>query len=362
MRKRYAVLVAGTLALGLFVAAASTRAQSYWSSDSERLHRDLAREQARVSAEIAHAQARLSAGLARLAHYREGGLAELQERLAALQSRETTQLAVRRSALSRALAARANALRNQERIFTWSSDENGWLGVTVEEVSADRAKELKLANARGVYLSDVDANSPAGKAGLKVGDVITEFNGQRVEGTAQFRRLVQEIPPGRSVSLSYWRDGRSQNATVEMGSRGDQIERRVEVLRPHDFSFNIPMPELRGDIFTMSRQPRLGINGQDLNKQLGSYFGAPDGEGVLVTEVNSGTPAEKAGMKAGDVITKIDGNRVRDLNELRERLRDARDKKSVSVTVLRNHSETNLNVEIEQPNPPRARSTGRRTV
>jgi S1-C subfamily serine protease len=155
------------------------------------------------------------------------------------------------------------------------------------------------------------------------------------------------------VQLTVWRDGRSQTVSATLADMGDQIRRRIEVITPKAFTFS--MPKFGGSIFSMSgRGPILGIGAQDLEGQLGKYFGAPDGEGVLVTEVNSGSPAEKGGMKAGDVITKVDGTRVRTTSDLREQLREKREKKTVSVTVLRKGTETSLNVEIEQPKPPAA--------
>src|SRR3989442_15278466 len=106
------------------------------------------------------------------------------------------------------------------RAEVWLLNEGnpGWLGVTIAEVTADKAKELKLPAARGVILSRVEADSPAAKAGLKANDVITEFNGQRVEGTLQFRRLIRETPGGRTVQLTFWRDGRAQSVSVELGA------------------------------------------------------------------------------------------------------------------------------------------------
>src|SRR5438046_10317413 len=98
-------------------------------------------------------------------------------------------------------------------------------------------------------------------------------------------------------------------------------------------------------------QPRLGIDAEDLNGQLGAFFGAPDGEGILVREVNSGSPAEKAGVKAGDVITSINGERIRTVGELREKLSAKRDEKdrTVKLGVLRKKSEVSLNVELPAP-------------
>ena len=100
-----------------------------------------------------------------------------------------------------------------------------WLGVETQEVHADKVKELKLPAERGVLVARVTPNSPAAKAGLKENDVTTEVNGQRVEGTAQFRRLIREIPAGRATQLTVWRDGRSQNisATLSKAEEGHRI-------------------------------------------------------------------------------------------------------------------------------------------
>jgi membrane-associated protease RseP (regulator of RpoE activity) len=106
-----------------------------------------------------------------------------------------------------------------------------------------------------------------------------------------------------------------------------------------------------GSGFGMGSTPSIGISGENLNGQLGTYFGAPDGEGVLVREVQSGSPAEKGGLKAGDVITKVAGDRVKTLGELQSKLREKREDKTVQITVVRRGSETNITVE---PNKPRA--------
>lgn len=271
-------------------------------------------------------------------------------------------------------------------------DETGWLGVTPDDISADRAKELKLPSARGVYVSDVEKDSPAEKAGLKTGDAITEFNGEHIEGVVQFRRLVRETPPGRSISIAVWRDGRSQTLNATIAPFTDQFQnfsvnvapaiRNLQRVMPQLGSTPLPTPAApRAFSFTMpdgdygfgqgygsgsgngvvvlGRTPILGIQAENLNGQLGNYFGAPDGEGVLVTEVQSGTPAEKAGMKAGDVITKVEGDRVRTLGEMQSKLREKRDAKTVQITVIRRGSETTLTVEPNQPRTSTVRGNGR---
>ena len=232
---------------------------------------------------------------------------------------------------------------------------SAWMGVAIEEVSDDKAKELKLPAVRGVLLTEVQDDSPAAKAGLKPGDVITEYDGERVEGTTAFRRMIRETPPGRTVRLTYWRDAQSQSASVELESRRDEMQVAIQRAMPPEFVYrsgrvrNMPpgMPMMFG------RTPRLGIEAMDLSGQLGEYFGAPDGEGVLVTDVLADTPAAKAGLKAGDVITKLDGDRVHDVGELRAKLGEKHDEKSVTLTLLRKGTEMSLTVEPQQPAPPK---------
>src|SRR6266850_2522748 len=110
-------------------------------------------------------------------------------------------------------------------------DGTGWLGVETHEVTADKAKELKLPAERGVVLGKIVPDSPAAKGGLKEKDVVTEVNGQRVEGAAQFRRMIHEIPAGRSVQLTVWRDGRSQTLSVTLG-KSEQGRRAMRRMAP----------------------------------------------------------------------------------------------------------------------------------
>ena len=242
-------------------------------------------------------------------------------------------------------------------LLTSLSDEGGsWLGVETREVTADNVKEFKLPGERGVMIGKVLQDSPAAKAGLKDNDVITEINGQRVEGAAQFRRMIREIPAGRSVQLTVWRNGRSQNVATTLGKMQEGQRIRVSKAAPQVFNFRMPeMPQVapfpevpsfewEGGGLLMGR-PRLGIDAEDIGGQLGSYFGVPDGEGILVREVNPGSAAEKAGVKAGDVITSLNGEKIHGLGELRSKLA-GNDGKTVKLGVLRNKSAMTLDVEI----------------
>jgi serine protease Do len=252
------------------------------------------------------------------------------------------------------------------------SDEGGsWLGVETQEVTAEKAKQLKLSAERGVVIGKVLEDSPAAKSGLKDGDVITEINSQRVEGAVQFRRMIREIPSGRTVQLGIWRDGRAQSVAVTLGKmqEGRRIVRKVG---PQVFNFRmpdmpdvVPMPEVPSFEWNggtlLPGKPRLGIDAEDLSGQLGAYFGAPDGEGILVREVNPGSAAEKAGVKAGDVITSVDGARVRGLAELRSKIASTGEGKTVKLGVLRNKSAMTLDVEVPAAKPKTARKMEMRT-
>ena len=246
-------------------------------------------------------------------------------------------------------------------VMSFDGEGGSWLGVETQEVSADKAKELKLSGEHGALIGKVLSDSPAAKAGLKENDVVTDINGQRVEGTAQFRRMIREIPAGRTIQLGIWRDGRQQTISATLGKAEERHNVMFKKAGPQGFAFrvpempvipDVPMPGWNG-AFLLSGKPRLGLDAEDLSGQLGAYFGAPDGEGVLVRNVNSDSPAEKAGVKAGDVITTLNGERIHSASELREKLSDVEAGKTVQLGVLRNKSNVTLNVELPAASAPK---------
>jgi serine protease Do len=253
-------------------------------------------------------------------------------------------------------------------VISLLSDEDGpsFLGIEAREVTPENVKELKLPAERGIVVGRVAPDSPASKAGLKETDVITEVDGQRVEGSTQFRRMIREIPAGRTVQLTVWRDGHSQALSATLG-QAEEMHRTMMNAMPGSFSFRMPeveipeMPEVMPDLPDVPAvewnndemmmpvlRPRLGIDAEDISGQLGGYFGAPDGEGILVRSVNTGSAAEKGGLKAGDVITKFNGERIRSLGELREKLVAKSDSKA-TLSVMRNKSNVTLTIELPAP-------------
>ena len=236
-------------------------------------------------------------------------------------------------------------------------ETGGWLGAGVSEVSADTVKTLKLPEERGALLGKIVPDGPAAKAGLREKDVVLEVNGQRVEGTEQFRRLIREIPAGRTASLTIWRDGRAQNIKVTLG-KPEMSSLKVFSGNPQAFAFKMPelptMPDLSGlnhlRSFTLVSpdHPILGIDAESLEGDFRNFFGAPEGEGVLVRGVFHDSPAAKAGLKVGDVITHLDGERIRGASELREKLLARREQKTIKLGILRNKAGLSLTVELPQ--------------
>jgi serine protease Do len=328
-----------------------------------------AKSQAPDDPAIAGLEQRLEQLRARLEE-RQDQLGNLAESRALLASQQA--FAQHREAIEQLEAL--PGMEEDELNIMFDEEGSGWLGVELHEVTNEAAKELKLPAERGVVLGSIVPDSPAAKAGLKEKDVITEINGQRVEGTAQFRRMIHEIPGGRSVQLTLWRDGRSQTVKVTLG-KAQERRHSFKVFTPApgapgNFAFHMPeIPEIPpmewNGTFLLGGQPRLGIDVEDLSGQLGTFFGAPDGEGILVREVYPGSAAEKAGVKAGDVITSVNGERVRTIGDLRQKLaskREAKDKdQTVKIGVLRNKGEVSLTVELPAPAPRAKRLISHRT-
>ncbi len=322
------------------------------------------------------------AKLARMEQKIEELQARLRERLASEQSRLTERVQSRAMQASlRAAAQEPQHLQRRAEVSPEPGDDDtmvlfddegaSWLGVESQEITSEKAKELKLPAERGVLLERILPDSPAAKAGLKDNDVITEINGQRVEGAAQFRRMIHEIPAGRSAQFTVWRDGRAQSISVTLGKSEERGNRWLKSA-PRSFSFQLPnieipevapMPEMDWGAYGVlaGARPRLGIDAEDLSGQFGAYFGAPDGEGVLVREVNSSSPAEKAGVKSGDVITSLNGDRIRSLGDLREKLAAKHDEKTVKLGVLRNKNEVSITVEMPPPPSKTPRVLSHRT-
>jgi len=176
---------------------------------------------------------------------------------------------------------------------------------------------------------------------VKPGDVVLEYNGQRVEGMEQFGRMVRETPPGREVKLTIGRNGSTQTLMAVLGSRKYRFSGNFPQ------GFEVPefhMPDIP-QIFTTIHSPMLGVEAESLGSQLAVYFGVK--EGVLVRSVLDSTPAQKGGIKAGDVITRVDGMAVTTPSELSSAVRAANSKKTYAIELERDRKPVTVNVTVE---------------
>ncbi|MBC7927182.1 MAG: PDZ domain-containing protein [Bryobacteraceae bacterium] len=262
-------------------------------------------------------------------------------------TRERTQLAAVCLALSCVMPAPAWQPAPDPSPVVITHPGGSYLGVGVVELTPERVKSLGMREEHGVEITRVEDDSPAGKAGLKAGDVVLEYNGGRVEGVQQFMRLVRETPPGREVILALQRSGASQQVTVRTEAR-----KLWAGLRTSDSSFEIPrmnlppiaVPDIPRAFMTWSSS-FLGIEGEALDDQLAQFFGVQ--EGVLVRSIVKGSPADKAGLRAGDVIVKVDDGKVATPREVTAAFRSARSKKSMTVVAVRDKREMSFTVPLE---------------
>ena len=239
----------------------------------------------------------------------------------------------------------------------------GRIGVAVSDLEASEGKTTV-----GVRVDSVDEGSPAEKAGLRKGDVVVEFDGERVRSVRQFTRLVGETPVGRTVSASVLRDG--QRTTISVTPRENdsfrvfdsegwrvldelRAARRPTPTRPP----TPPLPPQMDSLFRL-RSNQLGVTVNTLTDQLGDYFGTRTG--VLVMSVQEESLASRIGVKAGDVITAINGATVEDWAELRRRMDRIEEGEEFTISVMRDKKALSLKGKIE---PSRSRrSTTARTI
>jgi serine protease Do len=247
-----------------------------------------------------------------------------------------------------------------------------YIGITVHDADGTDAKEPKA----GVVIEVVTPDSPADKAGMKAGDAITEFDGERVRSTLQFSRLVRETPAGHSAPVVLSRGGQRVTATVtpNRSTFGDEFSMRLldtprarlAMPPPPPAAPRAPRPpamaspEFPMDLFGRVRNTgRLGITIEDLDTQLAEYFGVK--EGVLVKSVAEDSPASKAGLKAGDVITAINGRHVYDSSDITRALDRVESNGEFAVDVTRDRKTQTLKGKLEV-RETRSRTRVRTTV
>ena len=251
--------------------------------------------------------------------------------------------------------------------FGYSSEDFGggsYLGVDTRDVTPDRLADLKLKEEHGVEVTLVDQDAPAGKAGIKEHDVILSINGNQVESVEQLRRMIREIPPGRLVNLGISRDGQPLTLKTQLADR----KKTFGMAGPgKTFNFTMPaipaVPAMPGmsatpfvpemdlpvSVVVVHSSARSGLMVENLTPQLGDFFGAKNGKGVLVRSVEKGSRAEQSGFRAGDVIVKVNGEPISDSGDFTHAMH-RRKSSSVTVSIIREKKEQNLTLTVPERN------------
>lgn len=221
----------------------------------------------------------------------------------------------------------------------------GYLGVGTRDIDTQEAVDLKLKDARGAEVIAVDHDAPAAKAGLRVRDVILSINGQTVTGEAELRRMLRTMPPGRTITLVISRDGQEQTLTVQLADRS--------TLEAKAWSQHVPVPEPEdrdeyalpatgsgfGNGFISGEVANPLYTGLQLDAmgwQLARFFGVHSGHGLLVRRVDDNSPGATAGLRAGDVIVRVNGKTITTAGQWEHALRSSQGK-PVDLTVMREH-------------------------
>lgn len=270
--------------------------------------------------------------------------------------------------------------------FAALSGEGSFLGVHLGEVDQEVVKRLGLKEEYGALVKKVVEESAAEKAGLKEDDVIISWNNGRIESAAQLRRIVKETPPGRKTSIGIMRDGSALTVEAalekrkspaldfameeplriyaeELGKHSEELGKKTEelndkikklIIKDKDGEIIVNGMKLDDlgagiakDFLLFSGKPRMGVMLQDLTPQLGEYFGLKDDRGVLITSIIEDSPAEKAGMKAGDVIVSIDGKDIEDSGDVIGAVAEKKEG-TLDVVVIRDKQERSFKVTIEK--------------
>jgi serine protease Do len=270
--------------------------------------------------------------------------------------------------------------------YSSAKNAQGYLGVSVRDVTPDELGTLHLKDARGAEIILVDHDAPAGKAGIREHDVVLQINGQTITGKDQLTHTLRESAPGKSITLLISRDGQQMTITTQMAVSQEQVERQAseQHLKVSDpaasmadspdgaFPPSSASEPPRGNSFIGSLLMNPSYTGAMLEKmstQLADYFGVSSGAGLLVRSVIDNSPAALAGMRAGDVVISADSKPVATTNDWAKAIKNSHGR-PLSITVMRDRKEQTLTLtpdskkrsSIPEDPTPLTRESGRMTV
>jgi S1-C subfamily serine protease len=226
-------------------------------------------------------------------------------------------------------------------------DGRGYLGIHLQSIDEGLAEALDMKENSGVLVRQVEEGSPAAAAGLRPGDIVVKFDGEAVTNPAELRREVRRHDAGEEVKVEYLRGGKSGSAKVTLANAEAEGEPGPHALarRFHD-DVGRGLHRVR-ELRVGGERGFLGVVAQPLTGKLGEYFGVKENEGALVAEVVEDSPAAKAGLKVGDVITAVGDESIEDPGDLSETIRAYEEPATVKISFIRDKKEKSGNADLE---------------
>jgi serine protease Do len=189
----------------------------------------------------------------------------------------------------------------------------GWLGVGIQKITPELAKSFDLKAEKGALVSQIVKGGPADKAGIETGDVIVEFDGKQVADSNDLPRMVAPLPVGKSVPVKVLRGGKVVDREVKIG----QLEEQKE------------------EVASAATRKPLGMTVQDITPEIAKGLGLKSETGVLVARVVPGSPAAKADIRSGDVIQQVNKKPVKDVEDFKQQIENAKDKETILLLIQR---------------------------
>jgi serine protease Do len=209
-----------------------------------------------------------------------------------------------------------------EQLMKTGKVARGYLGIYPQNITQELKEANDLPTTEGVLVAQVDKDTPAEKAGLKVGDVITKFNGKPVNDAQQFRFLVAGAGPGAEAKLDVWRNGDNKTVNIKLGDRTEYVSETREAPREEE-----------------QEESWLGLTVETMNDRIADQFGLESTDGAVVVDVDPGSPADDGGIIVGDVILKVGNKTVKDADDFYKIANDLKDaKKPISFYIKRGQS------------------------
>jgi len=251
-----------------------------------------------------------------------------------------------------------------------AAENSGWMGVRIQAVTTDIADSLGLKKAQGAIVAQPQSGSPAAKAGVLAGDVITAVDGNEVKDPSDLTRKISSMTPGTEVKISILRKGEEKTMSLTLGQQPGQRQANTDTDRRQgsrfqEFfrQFGEDMPKGTQEWFGQNGQFSansgwMGVNIQEVTADIADTMGLKKAQGAIVAESQSGSPAAKAGVLAGDVITAVDGNEVKDPRDLARKIGSTTPGTEVKLSIQRKGEEKTLSVTLGQQPGRRQANTG----